>query len=100
MTTDSRSAADEPGNGRDLIRPILQRKWWILAAVVIATVGTYLYSSRKEKQYSATASLFLQTTASSNPLATQSTMPPTDRNAENQARLVTSRSVIEAAASR
>jgi Mrp family chromosome partitioning ATPase/capsular polysaccharide biosynthesis protein len=99
MTNDPRSA-NEPGNIQDYVRPVLLRKWWILAAVVLATAGTYLYSASRPDEYSATTSLYLQTQLSSNPMSTASTMPPTDRNASNQAELVTARGVLEAAAER
>jgi succinoglycan biosynthesis transport protein ExoP len=99
MTTDLRSA-NEPGNIHDYLRPVLLRKWWILAAVTLAAVGTYLYSSSRPDEYSAGANLYLQTQLSSSPLSTASSMPPTDRNASNQAQLVTARPVLEAAAKR
>lgn len=99
MTTDSRST-NEPGNIQDYLRPVLLRKWWILAALVLATAGTFLYSASRPDEYSATASLYLQTQLSSSPLSSASSMPPTDRNAANQAELVTSRDVLESAAAR
>lgn len=97
--THDRSTAD-PGTIHDYLRPILLRKWWILAAVVLATAATYARSASQPEQFSAGASLYLQTQMTNSSLSTASTMPPTDRNASNQAQLVTARPVLEAAAKR
>src|SRR5213592_4521358 len=43
---------------RAYLRPIWARKWYILAAVVLVTAGTYVYFNHKPRQYNASAQVY------------------------------------------
>jgi Mrp family chromosome partitioning ATPase/capsular polysaccharide biosynthesis protein len=72
----------------------------ILAIVVLATGGTYLYYDSKPKEYTASTDLYVQTSPLDRALfGTDSAIDP-DRNNTDQAKLLRSRSVAEAVARR
>ena len=83
----------EPTSLADLIRPVWSRKWLILAIIVAATVGTYLYFDSRPKEYTAETALYLQATDFEQVLGLGGTSVDPNRNAQNIATLLTSRAV-------
>jgi receptor protein-tyrosine kinase len=85
----------------DYLRPILGRKWLILAIVVIVTGGTYLYYDQQPRQYTASTRIFVNTSPGADTTgAGQSVLPTTDRTTQNQATLLASREVAQRVAKR
>lgn len=69
----------------DYLAPLRARRWLIVAIVVVATAGTYAYSSQQPEVYEASTKLYLN----QNPEAGYSD----DRTVENQATLLRSQDV-------
>jgi Mrp family chromosome partitioning ATPase/capsular polysaccharide biosynthesis protein len=78
---------------REYLRPIWQRRWLVLAVVVVATVGTYLYYASKPKQYTATTQLYTQATELDRALTGEENFGDPDRTARDLAELLTTRAV-------
>ena len=79
---------------RAFISPLYQRRWLILAIVIVATAATYLISASRSDEYSATTKVNvqrpqLQTLLSEGPIVDSA------RNAQNQAEIVASREVAK-----
>jgi non-specific protein-tyrosine kinase len=74
---------------RDYLRPIIARWWLVVLVVGIATVGTYVYSERLPKEYSAATSLFVANSVTDK-LLIGADAGPTDRDVANIAGLITS----------
>jgi Mrp family chromosome partitioning ATPase/capsular polysaccharide biosynthesis protein len=84
---------------RSYFRPVWRRKWIILTIVVVSGAATYLISSRQQKQYVATTSLYVQVadpTLNVGGAAPQAA--PTSQSLADVAQLVTAQSVTNAVA--
>lgn len=89
---------------RDYVRPIWQRKWLILAIVVLATAGTYLLASRqrtadeRNKQFAASTEVYIQV---ANPAdlvnANGAAVPPDGQQMSDIATLFTAQPITNAA---
>ncbi len=95
---DNQPATEATPSLRDFVRPILVRKWLILAMVALATAGTYGYFGRQSDVYTAPTSIFVEPTESI--LGDTAQTPGTDRNTANQAVLLQSREVAKLVARR
>lgn len=84
--------AEETPSLRDYLRPVLVRKWLILAMVALATAGTYGYFARQADVYTSTTSIFVEP---AEPILSDTQTPGTDRNTANQAALLQSRDVAK-----
>lgn len=80
---------------RAYLRPIWARKWYILAAVVIATAATYAYYNHKPKEYRASASIYVKSSALDQVLGGGFVFTDDQRNTANQAALLRTRSVAK-----
>lgn len=80
---------------RAYLRPIWARKWYILAAVIVTTAATYFYYDHKPREYRATASVFVKSSALDQALAGGFTFTDDQRNTANQAALIRTRSVAK-----
>lgn len=87
------SSPDSKSDARDLIDPLWQRKWLLLAIVAAAAVGTYALSSQRSERFRAASRVLVQGSAVQGVLAQQSSSP--DRDTADQAQLVTSRAVAQ-----
>ena len=86
---------------RSYLRPLLRRKWIILAIVILAAAGTYFLSSRQPKQYSASTKLYVEVadptlnitsaTVSGNPV--NASVTPNVQAIADVAQLITSQSI-------
>jgi Mrp family chromosome partitioning ATPase/capsular polysaccharide biosynthesis protein len=74
----------------DYTGPLLTRKWLILIAVVLATGGVYAYYAHKPNVY--TASTLVYVIDPGDPVTGQQNQQATDRQVEDQASLLDSRS--------
>ena len=86
----------------DYLRPLWSRKWVVLAIVAIATAATYAYFDHQPKEYGATARIYLSGSLADDPLADPTAVaaePRDDRNVQNQASLLHTRTVAERVAS-
>jgi polysaccharide biosynthesis transport protein len=85
---------------RDYVRPIWDRRWLIVAIVVIATVATYFYYAAKPEEYTAYSKLFLETSELDRALAgvDAAASPDPERTATNMASIVESPVVAKEAA--
>ncbi len=72
----------------------------ILVIAALATAGTYYYYESKPKQYTASTDLYVQTSPLDRALFGSDSAADPDRNNVDQAKLLESRSVAEAVASR
>lgn len=88
-----------PLSPQEYLRPLLAWKWMIIALVVVATGATYVYYSRQPKVYTAVTDLYIGASLVDQLLGSgSSASQQTDRTIQDQARLVTSRSVARIAA--
>jgi capsular exopolysaccharide synthesis family protein len=77
---------------RDVLRPVLRRKWWILLLAVVVTVATYAYYERKPKEYTAAAKLFSGNSAVDQVLlGTDAATPSSQNQPQNLAALAATR---------
>jgi Mrp family chromosome partitioning ATPase/capsular polysaccharide biosynthesis protein len=80
-----------------LLRPVLRRKWLLLAIVVASTAGTYFLSARSPALYrSSTQVLVLSSKVATIVSAGQDALGGSDRNSADQATLLLSKAVSEA----
>lgn len=77
----------------DYARPVAQRKWLILVAIIVATVGVYVYYDHQPKVFSAGTLVF--TKDPGDPATGTASGLSTDRAVQNQAALLYSRSVAQ-----
>jgi succinoglycan biosynthesis transport protein ExoP len=84
---------------REFVRPMWTRKWLIAIVVVAATGLAYYLSERKPDQFTAGTRLFVQASEIDDPLGVQAA-PQDDRNTNNQATLLQTRSVASEVARR
>lgn len=84
-------------NALDYLRPILSRKWMLLAIVTMVTSGTFAYYSRQPDLFEASTKIFV---GSDRGTLEQSALPSSDRTIQNQATLLQSREVAENVAER
>jgi Mrp family chromosome partitioning ATPase/capsular polysaccharide biosynthesis protein len=91
------SATPERSDFRDYLRPIVSRWWLVVMVVAIATAGTYVYSKRLPKEYTAATSLYVSNSATDKILV-GADAAPSDRDVANIAALITSRPVARAVA--
>jgi Mrp family chromosome partitioning ATPase/capsular polysaccharide biosynthesis protein len=75
----------------DYVRPMWQRKWLILVAVVLATTGVYAYYANKPDVYR--ASTLVYTKDPGDPVTGAASQAGSDRSVQNQAALLYSRDV-------
>src|SRR3954451_8361026 len=92
--------AREGTDVRRYVEPIRSRWWLILAIVAIATAATYLYYDHKPKEYTASSDVYVQTSPLDRALFGDNTGADPDRNNQNQAKLLLSRTVAEQVAQR
>lgn len=81
------------------LAPIWARRWLILFVVITATVATYGYSDGQERVYRASTQVFVQASQLDQLLSSAQNLG-TDRNVQNQARLLESRSTADAVSQR
>jgi Mrp family chromosome partitioning ATPase/capsular polysaccharide biosynthesis protein len=84
---------------RQYLRPVWARKWWILLVVVATTAATYLYYDHKPRLYRSATSIFIQTSELDQALNQGSSFTD-DRTTANQASLLLTSVVAQAAARR
>jgi Mrp family chromosome partitioning ATPase/capsular polysaccharide biosynthesis protein len=95
MATTSDSLAES--NPLSLARPVLRRKWLLLAIVLASTAGTYFLSARSPALYrSTTQVLVLSSKVATIVSAGQDALGGSDRNSADQATLLLSKAVSEA----
>jgi Mrp family chromosome partitioning ATPase/capsular polysaccharide biosynthesis protein len=91
---------DRPNNAQariaDYIRPLTSRWWLIVAAVVVATAGVYIYYARKPNVYSASTLVYYQDPG--DPVTGTPSLPSTDRTVADQAVLLDSQATARAVA--
>jgi Mrp family chromosome partitioning ATPase/capsular polysaccharide biosynthesis protein len=85
---------------RRYLEPIRSRWWLILAIVAIATAATYLYYDHKQKEYTASSAVYVQTSPLDRALFGNDNAQDPDRNNQNQAKLLLSRTVAQQVARR
>jgi polysaccharide biosynthesis transport protein len=90
----------EPLDPRAYLRPLWSRRWIILAIVAVVTGATYYWYDSSPKQYTAQAQVFVQGSSLDQILYGEVTYVDDQRNTENQATLLKSRSVGEAVGKR
>lgn len=93
-------AATESTDVRRYVEPIRSRWWMILAVVALATAGTYFYFDSKPREYTATTDVYVRTSPLDRALFGGDTPVDPDRNTNDQAKLLQSRSVAEQVARR
>lgn len=81
---------------RDYLRPLWSYGWLIIVLVVVATAGTYYYYDQKPRVYTASTTLFVESSGVDSAFGVLS--PRDDRNILNQSYLIRSRPVAERAA--
>ncbi len=75
----------------DYIRPVWQRKWLILVAVIVATAGVYTYYNQQAKVYDADTLVY--TKDPGDPVSGVQASQSSDRAVQNQAALLYSRDI-------
>jgi Mrp family chromosome partitioning ATPase/capsular polysaccharide biosynthesis protein len=84
-------------SSRDYLRPIVDRRWWIVGFVVFVVALTYAYFSQQPKVYEASTKILVAATGSPlDPVAAELS----DRTISDQAGLLTSRDVATSVARR
>ncbi len=84
---------------RELVRPVWNRRWLILAIVVISTTALYYVEARKAEVYLSSTKIYVQSSQVEDILGIQSLLDG-DRNTTNQAELLRSRAVATVVAKR
>jgi Mrp family chromosome partitioning ATPase/capsular polysaccharide biosynthesis protein len=90
----------EPLDPRAYLRPIWTRRWIVLAIVVAVAGATYAWYSTRPKEYTAQAQVYVQASSLDQVLYGEVAYIDDQRNTQNQAALLKSRSVGEAVARR
>jgi Mrp family chromosome partitioning ATPase/capsular polysaccharide biosynthesis protein len=93
-------AASETTDIRQYVEPIRSRWWLILAVAALATAGTYFYFDSKPREYTATTDVYVRTSPIDRALFGGDTPVDPDRNTNDQAKLLKSRTVAEQVAQR
>lgn len=60
MTASTPDPTRDQVDAREYFRPLLRRKWLILATVIVVTAAAYVYTANKPERYRATAQLFIK----------------------------------------
>src|SRR3954447_16569691 len=92
--------APETTDVRRYVEPIRSRWWLILAIVLAATAAAYFYYDSKPKKYTASSDVYVQASPLDRALFGTDTAEDPDRNNQNQAKLLLSRTVAEQVATR
>jgi Mrp family chromosome partitioning ATPase len=103
MTESRLTAVPSEGESFDVrsyLRPIWRRKWIVMAIVVLATAGTYLYASHKKKQYTASTLVYFQLADPTTPVSVIDTpgttsQPPDGQQMVDITALITAQSVTQ-----
>ena len=82
-----------------LLRPVVRRKWLLLAIVVASTVGTYFLSARSPALYRSSTEILVSSSKVASIVAPgQDAVGGSDRNDADQATLLLSKAVTQAVA--
>lgn len=82
----------ESADLRDYFRPVWQRKWLILAVVVIVTAGTYVFYDQKPRIYQSSTKIYVEASQVDQILFNSNVATfRDDRNTQNQATLLKTR---------
>jgi non-specific protein-tyrosine kinase len=82
----------------DYVRPLVAHRWLILGAVLLATVGTFIYFSRKPSVYSASTLVYVNPNPPDPVSGTDAQSPDMDRNVADEATLLVSPDTANAVA--
>src|SRR2546421_4829976 len=78
----------QPLDVRASLRPLWQRRWSIVAIVVLIAAGTYVYYRTQTPKYRTTTEIRIRTSEAEQALTGSSPSSPDDRTVADQARLV------------
>jgi capsular exopolysaccharide synthesis family protein len=93
------SSSPRKSDASRVVGPLWQRRWLILAIVVLATAGAYVASSLRQDRFRAAATVLVESSTVSGILGQQPSVTP-ERDTANQAQLIVSRAVADAVVAR
>lgn len=98
MDTEALTAAHEPTDLREQLRPIWRWKWLVLVLVILVAGAAYWFDARKPDRFRATTTIFLKASQLEASLFGALAPQGDERNTINQATLVTTPAVARQAA--